>query len=424
MKTSSLALLAIAAATSAVAAQTERAILNECIRASTPNQKIEKCSLALMQSNNSGMKERAFLRRGNAFMSLNRYDDAIRDFSSLIELNPKVAGYFDNRQWALRAVQRYEDALKDANSAVRIAPNHAFTFRSRGLLLDEMGRSNEAIVDLSQGLALSPSDAGLFIERGKILAKLGREKDARLDFERALEIEPANEDARVGLASLPSPSTRSNPPPVSPPPVSAKRTSSGSGFRISNGFFVSNNHVITGCTNLWVDGRPGARVIASDQIRDLALISISGDQGESASIRSTRIELNETVTAAGFPLDGVFSGIAITNGTITRLSGLKGDTGEVQISAPVQPGNSGGPLLDAAANVIGVVSSKLDALRTVAAIGDVPQNINFAITGAALRSFLDAKGASYTESGRQPELSGVKIAANASKFTVLIECKG
>jgi len=215
-------------------------------------------------------------------------------------------------------------------------------------------------------------------------------------------------------------------PPVAaaPTPPAAPKSSSGSAFRIANGQFVTNHHVINGCTSLKVAGSPGGRVVASDAIRDLALVSLANDTGPSAGIRTTRIQLNESITAAGFPLEGAFSGIAITNGTISRLSGLRGDTGEVQISAPVQPGNSGGPLLDTAGNVIGVVASKLNALRVAGALGDIPQNVNFAINSSSLRAFLDAKNVNYKEVGSEPELTGVQIAARASAFTVLIECQG
>ena len=226
----------------------------------------------------------------------------------------------------------------------------------------------------------------------------------------------------VATAPAPSPPVVTAPPPTSPP-TSGPKTSSGTAFRIANGQFITNHHVINGCNSLTVDGKLGGRLLASDQTRDLALVSISNDSGPIASIRTTRIQLNESITAAGFPLEGAFSGIAITNGTISRLSGLRGDTGEVQISAPVQPGNSGGPLLDTAGNVIGVVSSKLNALKVAGVSGDIPQNVNFAIAGNALRGFLDAKNINYKEVGNETELTGVQIAARASAFTVLIECQ-
>ena len=207
------------------------------------------------------------------------------------------------------------------------------------------------------------------------------------------------------------------------PPPTAPKTSSGSAFRIADGQFVTNHHVINGCTTLKVGGNFGGHVVASDPTRDLALVSIANDRGEVASIRTTRNQLNETVTAAGFPLDGAFTGIAITNGTISRLSGLRGNTSKVQISAPVQPGNSGGPLLDTAANVVGVVSSKLNALKAAGVLGDIPQNVNFAISVNTLRDFLDAHSVKYKEVGNERELPGVEIATRASAFTVLLECQ-
>ena len=206
------------------------------------------------------------------------------------------------------------------------------------------------------------------------------------------------------------------------PPETAQG-SSGTAFRIAPGQFVTNHHVVENCKTMMVGGKQGGSVLEIDPKNDLALISVPNDSGETASIRTTRTVLNEAVTAAGFPLQGAFSGIAITNGTVSRLSGLQGDTGQVQISAPVQPGNSGGPLVDSAGNVIGVVSGKLNALKVAGAIGDIPQNINFAIGGNILRAFLDAKGISYKEAGREEDLRGEQIAALASSFTVLVECK-
>jgi hypothetical protein len=206
-------------------------------------------------------------------------------------------------------------------------------------------------------------------------------------------------------------------------PAPLHKVSSGTAFRIANGQFVTNYHVINKCNTLQVGGMQNVSVFASDTVNDLALVSVPNDSGEIARIRTIRIQLNEAVTAAGFPLQGAFTGIAITNGTVSRLSGLKGDTGQVQISAPVQPGNSGGPLLDGAGNVIGVVSSKLNAVKFAGVTGDIPQNVNFAIGGNTLRAFLDAKGINYKEAGNERELTGVEIAAKASAFTVLVECR-
>jgi len=92
----------------------------------------------------------------------------------------------------------------------------------------------------------------------------------------------------------------------------------------------------------------------------------------------------------GFPFHGLLtSDFTVTTGIISSLAGLFNDTRFLQISAPVQPGNSGGPLLDTSGNIVGVVAEKLNALRVAKATGDIPENINFAIKTGALRDFLD-----------------------------------
>lgn len=96
----------------------------------------------------------------------------------------------------------------------------------------------------------------------------------------------------------------------------------------------------------------------------------------------------------------------------------------MQISAPVQLGNSGGPLLDKFGNVVGVVVSKLDAKKFADAIGDIPQNINFAIKGTVVKSFLDTHGIDYqtASSSSWTKNNGEEITAKAGEFTVPIEC--
>ena len=71
---------------------------------------------------------------------------------------------------------------------------------------------------------------------------------------------------------------------------------------------------------------------------------------------------------------------------------MRDDSRFMQISAAVQPGNSGGPAVDEAGRLIGVVVAKLNALAIAMITGDIPQNVNFAIKVATLASFLEANG--------------------------------
>jgi TPR repeat protein len=112
----------------------------------------------------------------------------------------------------------------------------------------------------------------------------------------------------------------------------------------------------------------------------------------------------------------------VTSGEVSSLTGIGDNTRYLQISAAVQPGNSGGPLLDMSGNVLGVVTGKLDGLKVAAATGDIPQNVNFAINASTLLSFLDAVGVEVERRAEDRILPGDQIAAAARRFTVKIEC--
>ena len=196
--------------------------------------------------------------------------------------------------------------------------------------------------------------------------------------------------------------------------------STGSGFRIVRGAFVTNHHVIDDCSRLQINGVV-AKLRGGDPRSDLALITAEVP-GPSTNLRARRVAVGEPVAVAGYPLRGLLSGFNMTTGTLSSLSGMGGDTRLVQITAPVQPGNSGGPVLDSAGNLMGVVVSKLDAIKAAKITGDIPQNVNFAINANVLRSFLDANSVEYDTASSDKVLPTTSIAENAKSFTVLVEC--
>ena len=196
--------------------------------------------------------------------------------------------------------------------------------------------------------------------------------------------------------------------------------STGSGFRIGRGYVVTNHHVVNECSRLSVNGVV-AQLRNADPRSDLALLSATST-GNSVSLRAQRAAVGESVSVAGFPLHGLLSGFNMTTGNLSSLSGIGGDTRLVQITAPVQPGNSGGPVLDSAGNLMGVVVSKLDAIKAAKITGDIPQNVNFAINANVLRSFLDANSVEYETANSDKALLTTAIADRAKGFTVLVEC--
>jgi V8-like Glu-specific endopeptidase len=98
-------------------------------------------------------------------------------------------------------------------------------------------------------------------------------------------------------------------------------------------------------------------------------------------------------------------------GHVSSTVGIRGNQSQMQISVPVQRGNSGGPVFDQSGNVIGVVVSKLDALKVAERVGDLPQNVNFAIRGDVVRNFLDANNVVFTASNDTAKLENTEIAS-------------
>ncbi len=122
-------------------------------------------------------------------MELKNYQDAIQDFSNVIRINPRIAGYFDNRQNAYRAAKLYNQALNDANTAIQLAPGYAFVYRARANLLSEIGDYVKSLNDYNTAISLAPQDAGLYIERGILYYKSARLNEAVSDFSRAIDLD-------------------------------------------------------------------------------------------------------------------------------------------------------------------------------------------------------------------------------------------
>jgi hypothetical protein len=210
-------------------------------------------------------------------------------------------------------------------------------------------------------------------------------------------------------------------------PGVAAQVSSGTAFAVAPGFLITNQHVIAACRSIDViatDGRRTAVLVDADDQIDLALLSVSGIKGATARLRTPRnVRLGESVMVFGFPLAGSLSSSGnFTSGLVSALRGLRDAAGELQITAPVQPGNSGGPLMDASGLVIGVVQAKLDALRSAIVTGDIPQNINFAISLEVLADFLVKNRVAFREGAISAPLDTARVAELAQGFTYRVEC--
>ena len=207
----------------------------------------------------------------------------------------------------------------------------------------------------------------------------------------------------------------------------------GTGFVVSaQGDVLTNNHVIDGCRAVRVRSSDqqsvAARVIAAEADSNLALLRAADLQvGAVAAFRAGRgIRPGDDVVVLGYPLYGsrmvTAAEAIVTTGTVSALAGPGEDRRILQLTAPVQPGNSGGPVLDSAGNLVGVVVAKLDALVVADAIGDIPQNINFAIQAWMAQTFLDSHAIEYRTEPSGAALGLADVASAARAFTVLVEC--
>lgn len=205
-----------------------------------------------------------------------------------------------------------------------------------------------------------------------------------------------------------------------------KRVATGTGFVVSpQGHVLTNYHVIKGAKRIKVLGVEGSlRLVARDPYNDLALLKLPFTPKEVVRFRSPdqKVHVGEAVVVIGYPLHGLLATETnVTTGIVSALGGPANDKRLLQITAPVQRGNSGGPLLDKSGLVIGVVVSKLNALKLAILTGEIPQNVNFAIHGALARSFLETQGVSYLKASSNKELKTEEIAKTLSKAVLLIE---
>jgi Leucine-rich repeat (LRR) protein len=170
---------------------------------------------------------------------------------------------------------------------------------------------------------------------------------------------------------------------------------SGTGFFITNdGYLLTNHHVVKGASHISIKIEKGwlsAKVVKVDNQNDLAVLKVDGKFAALPVVSSRKVGLGDEVFTVGFPqIDVQGVSAKYTKGNISSLTGIKDDPRRFQISVPIQPGNSGGPLVDEYGNVVGVVVQRLNALKLLKETGRIPQNVNYAVKSSFANSFLQS----------------------------------
>ena len=238
----------------------------------------------------------------------------------------------------------------------------------------------------------------------------------------------ADSGLKIARPAAPVPTTPS--PIVREPqqPKKEEQVSYGTGFFVNTtGDVLTNYHVVKDCKGVVVSSQSnqyeGASILAEDPANDLAVLKTHLSPTVVPALNA-RVRVGDSVFVYGFPLAGLLATTGnFTTGTITATAGIGDNTSFFQISAPVQPGNSGGPLIDEFGNVVGVVASKLNVLMVARLTNDVPQNINFAIKSTVAENFLDSVSVDTVQEVSKRHLDPANIAELAKQFTVRVSCR-
>ena len=224
----------------------------------------------------------------------------------------------------------------------------------------------------------------------------------------------------------------------------APQSGTGSGFFVSKmGHVITNAHVVKGCKKVTVGDNANkqvpAEVVNTDRSNDLALLKLSSIEMASSEskaliqklsiavvplaskglLRSEDVRLGEKILVAGYPFGDAFSSaIKVTTGVVSSTRGVGDDSGQFQLDAAVQPGNSGGPIYDSGGNIVGVVISQLNKKT----FGSLVENVNFGIKASTVRQFLVSSGLSSKKAEQAEEKSTEQLAEIAQNQALMVMC--
>ena len=267
-----------------------------------------------------------------------------------------------------------------------------------------------------------------YFERVRMAADFANARTARTVVERAREaqaarIAPLMGTSDVNLDELTLVDIEAATSTSRDTPAGEKSGSVGTGFFVgAGGYVVTNAHVIDGYEYPKIvsgsEEPAETQIVARDAKNDLALLKVGFVSEHVARLRSG-VKVGEELAAFGFPLFGRLStGGNFTLGNVSALRGMQNDSRHIQITAPIQPGNSGGPVVDRAGNLIGVAVSGLGAHEQGAA-----QNVGFAININTLMAFLNAHDVPYLTDTSEDPLRNVELADKARAMSVLVICE-
>ena len=201
---------------------------------------------------------------------------------------------------------------------------------------------------------------------------------------------------------------------------------SGSGFAVSDlGYVVTNNHVTEFCNDVYIQHQGKtipATVISTDSKNDLALLKGEFRPSKVFALSKEKSKIMQKVYVAGFPFGKqISSSIKVSSGIITSLSGANDNFSNIQIDAAIQPGNSGGPIVDDKGNVIGVAVAQLNQELIKEHFGVIPESSGFGIKSNVVINFLEGNSIKL-ENPNSENISLDKLGEIVTNATYYLSC--
>ena len=198
----------------------------------------------------------------------------------------------------------------------------------------------------------------------------------------------------------------------------------GSGYLVDkNGHVVTNEHVVNGCSVITTGKNNTAELLRADATNDIAIIKTTDtEKYRPMSFAGKDPALGQRIFVSGFPLNQILENLNFTSGTVSSEVGLMQNINQFQFTAPIQPGNSGGPILNEYGGILGMSVATVSNKKFEEMLDTLVQNINFGIRQSSVQSLLDQEGINY-ETGNPNWLRNEEsVAKEAKAGTVLIKC--
>jgi tetratricopeptide (TPR) repeat protein len=374
----------------------------------------------------------AHVNLGSAYKNNGQTEKAISEYEKAIIINPKdplayvglgtlyfefSAKYVNSRQ-TKKAKSELDKAIYQYKKASELDPNNPSFLYTLGTLYDFNNEGSNAIISVMEAKKL-------FLVKQDLKGIADCKRNLREYFER-YKFKPEDfEGAEVAVASK-------------EPSKIQQAVSGGTGFLFSSkDYVITNYHVVKGASLILAKFTNGqtveAMIVAKDAKNDIAVLKLAKAPPLSAvPIKlgdSSQARMGEKIFTIGYPASKIMGEKPkYSEGVINSMTGLKDDPAFFQVSVPVQPGNSGGPLFNERGEVIGITTSSL-SLLAIDAMGAIPQNVNYAIKASFVKNLLSTipelmlSNTGIVVVPNEPENSLPNFIEQASKNIVLIEAK-